>query len=120
MTVLTKTIRNRLLANGRKQVDALESGAETEIHFRPVVKLFTPDANCTWLLTEIDPDAPEIAFGLSDLGLGFPELGTVSLSDLAALRGYLGLPVEIDRHFKATKPISRYAADARRAGRIVT
>ncbi len=21
---------------------------------RPVVKLFTPDANCTWLLTEVD------------------------------------------------------------------
>lgn len=23
---------------------------------KPVVKLFTPDASCTWLLTEIDPE----------------------------------------------------------------
>jgi hypothetical protein len=29
-----------------------------------VVKLFTPDAACTWLLTELDPDDPDIAFGL--------------------------------------------------------
>ncbi len=31
---------------------------------QPLVKLFTPDAGATWLLTEIDPDAPSMAFGL--------------------------------------------------------
>jgi hypothetical protein len=46
---------------------------------RPVVKLFTPGAGAAWLLTELDPDDPDIAFGLCDLGLGFPELGSVRL-----------------------------------------
>ena len=46
----------------------------------PVVKLFTPDANCTWLLSELDPEEPDIAFGLCDLGLGFPEIGSVSFN----------------------------------------
>ena len=58
------------------------------------MKLFTPDAGATWLLTEIDLKDPDIAFGLCDLGLGYPELGSVSLSEIAALRGKLGLPVE--------------------------
>jgi len=116
VTLLPRSIHDRLLANGRRQ-DPVR-GTEDEIDFHPVVKLFTPDAGCTWLLTEIDPDEPDIAFGLCDLGLGFPELGTVSLTELASVRGRLGLPVEVDRHFKATKPISRYAADASAAGHI--
>jgi hypothetical protein len=72
------------------------------------------------LLTEIDPDDTERAFGLCDLGLGFPELGYVSLAELATVRGRLGLPVERDVHFLADKPISVYAREARLAGRIVT
>jgi hypothetical protein len=80
------------------------------------VKLFTPDAGATWLLTEIDPEDPDIAFGLCDLGMGFPELGNVSLSELAAIRGKLGLPVERDLHFKAKKKLSEYADEARGLG----
>jgi hypothetical protein len=33
---------------------------------KPVVKLFTPDANCTWLFTEYDP-REKTFFGLCDL-----------------------------------------------------
>lgn len=84
----------------------------------PVVKLFTPDAGATWLLTEIDPDAPEIAFGLCDLGMGFPEIGKVDLQELAEVRGMLNLPIEQDLHFRATQPLSAYAREARMAGRI--
>lgn len=40
-----------------------------------VLKLFTPEAGATWLLTELDPDDECLAFGLCDLGLGEPELG---------------------------------------------
>jgi hypothetical protein len=36
------------------------------------------------LLTEIDPDDEDLAFGLCDLGLGSPELGWVRLDDGAA------------------------------------
>jgi hypothetical protein len=72
------------------------------------------------LLTEVDPDDHAHAFGLCDLGLGFPELGSVSLAGIATVRGRLGLPVERDRHFEAQKRLSAYARKARFAGRIVT
>jgi hypothetical protein len=85
-----------------------------------VVKLFTPVGNATWLLTEIDPDDTDHAFGLCDLGLGCPELGYVSLAELASVRGRLGPLVERDQYFEADKPLSAYAAEARAHGGIVT
>lgn len=85
----------------------------------PVIKLFTPDANATWLLSEIDPDDEDRAFGLCDLGLGYPELGYVSLSELTSVRGRLGLPIELDEGFSASSELSSYAASARIAGRII-
>jgi hypothetical protein len=115
MKLITKALYQRMLANGRKSAET-EGGVD---HW-PVVKLFTPDAGCTWLLSELDPDEPDIAHGLCDLGMGCPELGTVRLSELAELRGKLGLPVERDRHFKATKRLSAYAADAHERGCIRT
>ena len=116
MKLLTSEIQNRLLENGRKQEPV--RGTHDEIDFWPVVKLFTPDAGCTWLLTEIDPEDPDIAFGLCDLGMGFPELGSVSLTELASVRGAMGLPVERDLHFEADKPLSAYAAEASSSGQI--
>lgn len=80
-----------------------------EIDFYPVARLFTPDAQCTWLLTELDPDT-NIAFGLCDLELGMPELGYVSLDELNSVRGLLGLPVEVDEFFLAKYPLSKYRA----------
>lgn len=85
----------------------------------PIVRLFTPDSAATWLISEVDPDDPDRLFGLCDLGLGFPELGYVSLAEISAVRGRLGLPVERDLHFVADKPLSAYAEEARRQGRIV-
>ncbi len=68
-----------LIANGL--------GAGNEEHDPlPVVKFFMPDGGATWLLSEIDPEYPDIAFGLCDLGMGFPELGSVSLSELLSVR----------------------------------
>jgi len=84
----------------------------------PVVKLFTPDAAATWLLTEFDP-CEELFFGLCDLGVGFPELGYMPRAELQACRGALGFSVERDRFFKATKPLSAYAEEAAQFGRIV-
>jgi hypothetical protein len=113
MKFFTKEIFAKLVANGHQQ-EAVR-GTPQEIDFAPVVKLFTPDANCTWLLTEIEPDYPEIAFGLCDLGLGCPELGSVSIPELESLRGRMGLPIERDRHFKATHALTIYADAARLA-----
>ena len=92
------------------------------LDFEPVVKLFTPDGNATWLLTELNPDI-DLAFGLCDLGLGEPELGYVSyvsLLELAAVRGPLGLPLERDLYFTPTRTLSAYAELAREHGRIIT
>jgi hypothetical protein len=85
----------------------------------PVVKLFTPDGAATWLISEVDPDDPDRLFGLCDLGLGFPELGYVSLAEITVLRGPLGLPVERDLHFIADKPLSMYVEEAQAKGRIL-
>lgn len=85
----------------------------------PVVKLFTPDANCTWLLTDLSPEDQDTLFGLCDLGMGFPEIGSVSLTELKSLKGRLGLPVERDIHFEAKAPISVYAEAARSNQHIV-
>jgi hypothetical protein len=121
MKLLTKEIREQLLRNGltRRAMQPADPDQDFDVDFKPVVKLFTPDAGATWLLTEIDPDEPDIAFGLCDLGLGCPELGNVSLAELAAVRGKLNLPVERDLHFEATKTLSAYAEEAFSAGRIV-
>jgi DUF2958 family protein len=116
--LLTDEQRSKLLENGRRQRQARASNQF--IDFEPVVKLFTPDAGATWLLTELLPHEPDIAFGLCDLGLGFPELGYVSLSELEELLGPLGLPVERDLHFHAKKTLSAYAKEAHAEGRIVT
>lgn len=104
--------RETLLRNGAM------SAAGQDIDPDPVVKLFTPDGGATWLLTELDPAEPEIAFGLCDLGMGCPELGYVSLAEIREVRGRLGLPVERDRHFVADRPLSAYAREAARAGAI--
>ena len=117
MMLLTAETREQMLRNGRVRLECQLRG-ESEPDFVPVVKLFTPDANCTWLLTELEPEEPDIAFGLCDLGMGFPELGSVSLTELAAVRGVLGLPIERDLHFQGTKTLSAYADEARAEGGI--
>lgn len=109
---LNEAIHAELLANGHR------TAGGDQFDPKPVLKVFTPDAGATWLLTEIDPDDETRAFGLCDLGLGMPELGWVSLTELAELRGPFGLPVERDEWFVPKRPLSAYAAVARREGRI--
>ena len=50
MTLFTKTQTEQLMANCQAQIIRMNNG-EADIDFKPVVKLFTPDAQCTWLLT---------------------------------------------------------------------
>ena len=102
------------------QVQLLVNALEDERDHPPAVKLFTPDGSATWLISECDPDDPDRLFGLCDLGFGFPELGFVSLAEITAVRGQLGLPVERDNLFVADKPLSAYVEAARLNGTIVT
>jgi hypothetical protein len=102
MELLTQDQRQQMLANGKFNAEHAEDPKD----FRPVVKLFCPWGAAIWLLTELDPEDPDIAFGLCDLGIGFPELGSVSLSELESVTGLGGLHIERDLYFTADKPLS--------------
>lgn len=111
-SLVTDAHRARLLENGA----AAARGEERDP--LPVVKLYTPDAHATWLLTELDPADGDTAFGLRDLGIGVPELGHVKLSDLHRIRGPKNLPVERDLHFQPKRRLSEYARLAQADGSI--
>lgn len=112
MTLITEEQRRQLLANG-----AARAAGQT-LDPLPVVKLFTPDAHATWLLTELDPQDEDLAYGLCDLGLGSPETGQVRLSDLEHIRGPLKLRVERDLHFTPKRTLSEYTRLAQADGSI--
>ena len=73
MQMLTPDLRAVLIANGHTQGDHL-----------PVVKFFSPVGAATWLFAELDADGDTL-FGLCDLGFGCPDLGSASLSEIAAV-----------------------------------
>ncbi|TAM12898.1 MAG: DUF2958 domain-containing protein [Nevskiaceae bacterium] len=108
----TASERTQLLANGtaRAQGDGTDPW--------PVVRLFTPDAHATWLLAALDPVDGDTAWGLIDLGIGMPALGTVKLSDLAGIVGPRRQPVLRDPYFHAARPLSEYVRLAQRDGSI--
>ena len=83
-----------------------------------MVKFFNPAGGQTWLVSEMDEDGDTL-FGLCDLGMGEPELGNLSLSELAGIRTRFGLGIERDLWFTATAPMSKYADAARKVGRII-
>jgi len=91
---------------------------EPDADHHPAVKFFDPCGGATWLFTELGGDGDSL-FGLCDLGMGFPELGYASLSGISGMRGVLGPPMERDRHFRASAPLSVYAGAARSAGGVV-
>ena len=108
MKLLTKKQREQLLKNGAKPGD-----------HQPVVKWFNPCGAATWLASALDPEDPDIAHCLADLGMGYPEIGSVRISELEAFRGRFGLGIERDLHFRAKAALSVYAEAACDAGRIV-
>jgi Protein of unknown function (DUF2958) len=118
MALIPDDLRLKLLHNGRFNAN-LRAKGEQEVDFPPLVKLFNPCGAATWLLSELDPDDPDIAFGLCDLGFGFPELGSVSLREIEGVRGVLGIGIERDLHFRPTKTLSAYADEARLHQRIL-
>lgn len=118
--IFTAEILHKLAANGKATRDAQARGETEPDHF-PVIKVFNPYGGATWLLTESEPGEPDILFGLCDLGQGFPELGYICRSEIEGLKIKVGryeLPLERDAWFKADKPLSAYAAEARDKERI--
>ena len=79
----------------------------------PTVKLHMQLGPAVWLFTEAVEDHPDTLFGLCDLGMGFPELGYASLSEIAAVRLGGVFKVVRDLSFAPTFPLSVYAEAAR-------
>ena len=106
MKLITKAMVAPLIA-------AYEHSAETgEGGKKIIAKLFTPWGAASWHIVSATPlDAingepcePENAkdwhmFGLCDLGMGFPELGYVLLSQLQEIHDPFGLTIERDMHY---------------------
>ncbi len=100
---------------GRSLPELQELPATEVLHLLTHLALTPTDATiAAELLTET---RARLSF-LCDLGLGCPELGYVSLTELTGFRGPLGLAIERDRHFVASRTLTEYAAEAHRAGRI--
>ena len=69
----------------------------------PIVhcKFFTPDSNWTWYVTEGDEEDGDVRF--FGYVIGFEkEWGYFMLSELEAVKGPLGLPIERDLYFTPT------------------
>ena len=97
----------------------LKNGADPDKNYPPVAHLFMPWGRAEWLISEINPKFPHIAFGLCDLGMGSPELGYVDLEELKAVRaGPFQLGIENNDHFEAKYPMSIYVAASKVAGAI--
>ncbi len=110
--LITAEQRAQLLAVGEARA------AGQSIDPMPVARLFTPDAHATWLLASLDPDDGDTAYGLIDLGIGMPALGTVKLSDLAAIVGPRKRPVMRDSYFQPVRRLSEYVRLAQENGSI--
>ena len=111
MAFLTDEQRRQMRANG------VARARGDDIDPYPVVKLYTPDAGAAWVLTALAADG-DLAYGLIDVGTGFPELGEVSLAMLEGIRGPKGQPVVVEPQYRPRKTLSAYLADARRDGMI--
>ncbi|MBC9250974.1 hypothetical protein A9179_11855 [Pseudomonas alcaligenes] len=111
--LITEAEHGQLLANGRARA------ADQTIDPLPVVRLFTPDAHATWLLVSLDPVDEDTAYGLCDIGIGMPVLGTVKLSELASIVGPLKRPIMRDLYFRAARTLSEYTRLAQLNGSIM-
>jgi hypothetical protein len=58
------------------------------------------------LLTELDPEDPDLALGLCDLGMGFPEIRRVRLSISTSMRWTVCLSEQRRLHATANTPTS--------------
>jgi len=92
--LITKAIKTT-----KQTLYSTEGMAKDQI--KVIAKFFTPWTSCTWYMTEYNAETGE-AFGLCDLGQGFPELGYFNTNELASVRGSWGLKIERDMYWEGT------------------
>ena len=113
MKLITKEIKNKLIKN-------LELPEDER---KPYLKLFNPTGAATWLISEIEYGSIEnsdaIFFGLCDLGMGEPELGSVAMQELTSLKLPFGLSIERDLSWEPTKSLTEYWYESQTARAII-
>jgi hypothetical protein len=107
MKLLTKEIREKLPPLYAQDGKGGEAVA--------YLKLFTPDSNWTWLITEgspvLDEEGNEVDFRFFSLVEGqCKEFGYVMLSELESVDGPMGLPIERDLWWEP-KPLGEIAPE---------
>lgn len=113
MSLLTQAQSAQLLANGCALAE------DRSFDPLPVAKLFLPDAKVCWVLGWIDPDTPDIAFGLCDTGLGLACVTPIELSALQTIQGPQGCRVVADHSFVPRYTLAKYVSQARRDGHVI-
>ena len=107
-----------------EQREILHKNWHHESNHEPVVKIFSPVGSATWMLTAMNPADDDTMYGLCDLGMGFPELGYVTLSELEGMiipimpGAPIGMKLERDLYFEGRYPLTAYADAARQNGSI--
>jgi hypothetical protein len=97
MKLLTKTVEKSLPA-----LYSQEDNPDPKV----VLHFFNPMGAGDWHITEGQAEDEDfIFFGLCDLGMGYPELGYVSLNELESVKLPFGLGIERDLHWRV-KPLS--------------
>ena len=103
MKLLTKAIEKKL----RLQHTATKDAGGENLHHKPVVRFFG-GSSFTMLASEMDGDGN--LFGVTDMGLGYKEMGFTNLKELQAIKfPPFGLPVERDLYWHAEKTLEDYA-----------
>ncbi len=112
MRLLSRNQRRRMSANGALATQCAQEG-KPRPDFEPVVMLNDVATNGVWLLTELDPNNSDIAYGLCDEADGHPILDHVQISALQNRRlNWINRRVTCNKSFKADKPLSAYALEA--------
>ena len=76
------------------------------------LKLFNPVGAQTWYVTEYDPESGN-AFGYAT-GIGFDELGYISIPELEATRLPLGLRIERDLYWDPKTTLAQVISGERK------
>lgn len=113
MQPLTDEQMAKLEANGKKP---------DEDHVPPVYLMALHEGVpiMQFMLTHVDPDNPDQAYGLIDWGHGKPRMSMVFLKQIESIDEDEQMHVEQDPYFKPTRPISVYHIASQIKGYITT
>lgn len=101
-------------AESRAKLPPLYANEQLGLDALAQVKFFSPDSGWTWYASEFDGE--DRFFGLV---IGFEiEFGYFTLSELEAMQGHLGLPVERDRFYTPTSLKALQAHHRKERGEI--